>query len=215
MDRLYPSVKAQRDGFQHPSSPYAFQSVPLNLIEAVGGFAGRYEKLALDLLEKNRREPDRRFPGPGSDGDPATSEIMRQWLEAHPSPQDLFAAFNVITPSVKANLIIPDKTLNGPCCLTEELIDKQWKTTQPTGVAFTAILLASWFERQFAGERARPGRLAQQGRRRLPDPARGFAHCRPGPGRPGLQGRQDRHRRAGQPHAGPHGDGHGDRGGGR
>ena len=153
VDRLYPPIKAQRDGFQQITSPYALQSVPLSRIEAVGGFANRYERLALDLLKKTAENPPA-VPGVGSDDDPATGEIMRQWLEAHPSPQDLFTAFNVITPSVKAVLLIPDKTLNGPCCLTEELIDKQWKTTQPTGVAFTAILLASWFERQFTGERA-------------------------------------------------------------
>lgn len=150
--QLYGPIQAQQQTFQKPSSPHAFQHISVSYIEAVGKFAGRYDRLQLDLLDKIAQGPIIPATG-GSDYDPATTETMRQWLEAHTSSKDLFDAFNVLTPSVNPWLYVRDKTLNGPCCLTENIIEQQWHTTQAHGVAFTAMLLASWFEEQFTGDR--------------------------------------------------------------
>lgn len=148
--QLYALVKAKLKSFENPSGPYASPQMSLTFLETVAGFAKRYERLNLDLLKKIADGPLVAPPG-GADYDNTTTEIMRKWLEAHTNPQDLFDAFNVSTPSVNAWFHVRDKTLNGPCCLTEKIIEKQWIESQAHGVAFTAMLLASWFEQQFIG----------------------------------------------------------------
>ena len=38
---------------------------------------------------------------------------------------------------------------NGPCCLSQDLLEKQSRATEPQAVVFTAALMAQWFERLF------------------------------------------------------------------
>ena len=56
-------------------------------------------------------------------------------------------------PSFIQSALLNESIVNGPCCLTEKIIEKQWFESQAHGVAFTAMLLSSWFEQQVTGNR--------------------------------------------------------------
>lgn len=109
-------------------------------------FVRRYELLNLPGLLTACQDAICRRP-PIADRDYCTEDIIRHWIESFPDPQVLSTVFDV---RVKPwSSLFQEIKNNGPCCLDEDLIRDQWLRTQPYGLGFTAILLATWFARQF------------------------------------------------------------------
>jgi hypothetical protein len=109
-------------------------------------FVNRYELMDLPGLLAAFEKAESPRP-PEADRDHRTEAIIRNWIDAFPDHQVLCKIFDVRV--MPWSSLFQEIKNNGPCCLSEELIREQWLRTQPYGVGFTAILLSSWFERQF------------------------------------------------------------------
>lgn len=123
---------------------------------ALSRFVTRYQQLDLPLLLAQFDAAD---PSPLPEDpviDTTAARVLRRWIHVHPSPKDLGEAFttrekkfNREDPTFLKSAIFNESIVNGPCCLTARIIEKQWVECQAHGVAFTAMLLASWFEHLF------------------------------------------------------------------
>jgi len=89
--------------------------------------------------------------------------ILKGWIDGHPAPAELAAAFSNDDPFYRlGDTDAPQANLNGPYCLTRQIIEDQWKECQTRAVAYTAILLSNWFEALFADPPDRAGMVFHQ-----------------------------------------------------
>ena len=97
-------------------------------------------------------------PDPGD-----INAILTGWIDGHPAPAELAAAFSSDDPFYRlGGTGAPEANLNGPYCLTRQIIEDQWKECQTRAVAYTAILLSNWFETLYADPPDRAGMVFNQ-----------------------------------------------------
>jgi hypothetical protein len=119
--------------------------------QALARFLERYEQIDMASLVA------------ASDSHSDVAAILQDWLTNHQNLPGVTRAYSTWDPlfddaiadSIPQGLMttvvnwMRESYLNGPFCLTHEIIDRQWKERQARAVAHTASLLASWFSAQF------------------------------------------------------------------